>query len=43
MQFLIILAIATLLSIVWVKGIDDMLINHPNYDGKDFLDENEDK
>jgi hypothetical protein len=40
--FLIILLITTPLSILWVRGIDYMKKNHPDYRGEDLFDE-EDK
>lgn len=30
-----------LIALVWVKGIEHMEKNHRDYDGADFLDENE--
>lgn len=42
--FLIILPIATLISYFWVRGIEYMDKNHPNYKGEDFLSwDDEDK
>ena len=40
--FLIILLITIPISILWARGIDYMRENHPDYWGKDLLDE-EDK
>ena len=40
--FLIILLIAIPLSIRWVRGVDNMKQNHPDYKGLDLFDE-EDK
>lgn len=34
---LIILIIVTPISILWVRGIDYMNKNHPDYKGEDFL------
>jgi hypothetical protein len=31
--------IAIIISILWVKGIDNMKNNHPDYKGKDLFDE----
>lgn len=31
------LTIATFISIAWVRGIDYMQKNHPDYKGEDFL------
>lgn len=28
---------ATILAIIWVRGIDNMKKNHPDYKGEDFL------
>ena len=30
--------IAAVISIIWVRGIDNMKKNYPNYKGEDFLD-----
>ncbi len=38
----LIIAAATLVSWRWVKGIDYMIKNHPDYKGEDFLDWGED-
>ena len=40
---LIVIGIAALISWVWVKGIDNMKKNHPDYKGKDFLDWEDDE
>jgi len=40
---LIVICIAALISWVWVKGIDNMKNNHPDYKGKDFLDWEDDE
>ena len=29
---------AAIVSFFWVRGIDDMKENHPNYKGEDFLE-----
>ena len=31
------LIIVVSLSLIWVKGIDDMLKNHPDYKGEDLF------
>ena len=36
----IVVVISALIAWRWVKGIDYMHNNHPNYKGEDFLDEN---
>jgi len=36
---LLIVASTALLSWRWVKGIDYMMENHPDYKGEDFLDD----
>ena len=38
----LIVASAALISWRWVKGIDYMMENHPDYKGEDFLDWGED-
>ena len=35
----IILIISTVISVFWVRGIDYMKSNHPEYDGKDLFNE----
>ena len=42
MVILIILLIAAVIAIMWVRGIDYMQKNHPDYKGEDFFNE-EDK
>lgn len=37
--FLIPLSIAFIITHYWVKGIEHMHKNHPNYKGEDFLGE----
>ena len=32
-----------LISYLWVRGIDNMKKNHPDYKGEDFLDWDEEK
>jgi hypothetical protein len=36
------IVVAIIVSILWVKGIDNMKTNHPEYKGEDLFDE-EDK
>jgi hypothetical protein len=31
------IAIAAIIAILWVRGIDNMKKNHPDYKGEDFL------
>jgi hypothetical protein len=33
------IGILILMCVLWVKGIDDMNKNHPDYKGEDYLDE----
>jgi len=40
---IIVIGIAALISWVWVRGIDNMKRNYPNYKGEDFLNEDKDK
>lgn len=35
----IILIISAIISVLWVRGIDHMKNNHPDYDGKDLFNE----
>ena len=42
MIYLIIFLIAVVVSLLWVRGIDYMQKNHPDYKGLDLFDE-EDK
>lgn len=35
--FLLELVIAVIISYLWVRGIDNMQKNHPDYKGEDFL------
>lgn len=37
------IGIAALISWFWVKGIDNMKNNHPDYKGQDFLDWEDDE
>lgn len=41
--FVIIFIISGVISFIWVKGIDNMKNNHPNYKGEDFLNWDDDK
>ena len=34
---------AVIISILWVRGIDFMKTNHPDYKGEDFLNWDKDK
>lgn len=44
MIYLIIFLIVFAISIIWVRGIDYMQTNHPDYKGLDLFDEeNEDE
>lgn len=36
---LIILAVVTILAVMWVQGIDYMKENHPDYKGEDLFGE----
>ena len=38
MLIFLIVSLAVLLTWAWVKGIDDMKNDHPDYKGDDFLD-----
>lgn len=40
MVFIFIFAITILISYFWVRGIDFMKENHPDYKGEDFLNWN---
>ena len=35
------IAVAVIVSILWVRGIDYMKENHPNYKGEDLFDEDD--
>ena len=35
------IAVAVIISILWVRGIDYMKENHPNYKGEDLFDEDD--
>jgi hypothetical protein len=41
-SILIILLFVAILSYFWIRGIDIMKENHPDYRGKDFFDEEDD-
>ena len=32
------IVVASIIAILWVRGIDNMKKNHPDYKGDDFLD-----
>jgi hypothetical protein len=36
--FLLMFVVVAIISYFWVKGIDFMKENHPDYKGEDFLD-----
>jgi large-conductance mechanosensitive channel len=38
--FIISFLISAIIGFFWVRGIDNMKKNHPNYKGEDFLQEN---
>lgn len=40
---LIIVVFILLIAVVWVRGIDNMKKNHPDYKGEDFLDWDDNK
>jgi hypothetical protein len=35
--YLLMLTVVAIISYLWVRGIDYMKENHPNYKGEDFL------
>jgi len=37
MAIIISISVAVVLSILWIRGIDYMNTNHPDYKGEDFL------
>lgn len=39
--FAIMFLVVALISWVWVRGIDNMKKNHPDYNGEDFLNWND--
>ena len=41
--YLIMFFITALISWLWVRGIDNMTKNHPDYKGNDLLDWDDDK
>ena len=42
--YLLMVAVVAIISYLWVRGIDYMKENHPDYKGDDFLDfDDEDK
>ena len=40
MIFIILFSVVLLVALFWVKGIDDMAQNHPDYKGEDMFNEN---
>jgi hypothetical protein len=40
--FLLMFVVVAIISYLWVRGIDYMKENHPDYKGDDFLDWDED-
>jgi hypothetical protein len=38
MVYLFLFGLSLVISIIWVKGIDNMKRNHSDYEGEDFLD-----
>jgi hypothetical protein len=40
--YLLMFAVITLISYLWVKGIDNMKENYPDYKGEDWLNWDED-
>ena len=40
--FLLMFVVVTIISYLWVRGIDYMKENHPDYKGDDFLNWDED-
>ena len=43
LSILVILSAIPIISILWVRGIDYMHKNHPDYKGHDLFDEDEDE
>ena len=41
MIYLIIFLIVAVISVLWVRGIDYMQTNHPDYKGLDLFDEDD--
>jgi hypothetical protein len=41
--FFIMFCLTAVISWLWVRGIDNMKNNHPDYDGRDFLNEEDDE
>lgn len=39
----IMFCITAVISWLWMRGIDNMKKNHPDYDGRDFLNEEDDE
>ena len=42
-SILFVLIIPVIISVLWVRGIDYMHKNHPDYKGHDLFDEDEDE
>jgi hypothetical protein len=40
--YLLMVAVVAIISYFWVRGIDYMKENHPDYNGEDFLNWDED-
>ena len=36
--YLVMFLVTVIISYLWVRGIDNMKKNHPDYKGEDFLD-----
>ena len=41
MGLIISIAVAVIISVLWVRGIDYMKENHPDYKGEDLFDEDD--
>ena len=41
--FFIMFLVTAIISYLWVRGIDNMKEDHPDYEGKDFLNEEDDE
>jgi len=41
--YLLMFIITLIVSLIWVRGIDKMTTEHPDYKGDDFLDWDDDK
>ena len=40
--YLLMFSVVAIISYLWVRGIDNMKENHPDYKGEDFLNWDED-